>query len=154
MTRILVVDDDADARHLLERILTSAGYTVLTANDGHEGRRKTFKYRPAAVVTDLAMPERHGLQLIAEIKRNLTHTPVLAVTGEGRPVDAALDLAKRHGAEGLLGKPLERDAVLRVLDCLLRGESPADDHAVADEPDDDGVAVIMPPDLLRLKCGA
>ncbi len=81
---VLVVDDDADIRGLLERELAAAGFRVCTARDGAEALEFLARERPSAVVLDLLMPEPDGFELLYRIRDDaaLRTLPVLVLTGK------------------------------------------------------------------------
>ena len=62
-TRVLVVDDEADARELITLVLSQAGYEVDEAADGFAALSKVSRYRPDVVLTDLRMPGMNGVDL-------------------------------------------------------------------------------------------
>jgi len=99
---ILVVDDEPQLRDLATRILTHAGYQVLTAADGL-GAVEVFRDHEqeiAVIVLDRTMPGQSGEAVLAEMKRIAPHVPVIISSG-----DAALDLANFPGAAAVLHKP-------------------------------------------------
>ena len=151
MARVCVIDDDPDFRALLVRHLQKAGYQVTEAADGREGRASILASPPDLVITDLAMPEESGIELLVAVKRKHPDLPVMVVTGEGRPITVALDLARRNGADAMLGKPLARGPLLSLVERLLAGERPHAEPLDLSPEADDGVYMIMPPNLLREK---
>ncbi|HEX4952048.1 MAG TPA: response regulator transcription factor [Thermoanaerobaculia bacterium] len=126
--RILLVDDDPAIRAALERELSQAGYEVVTAADGAEGLARFEQAEPDLVVTDLAMPVKDGLALIAEVRRRAA-VPILVLSvreGEGDKV-RALDL----GADDYVTKPFSlRELLARVRAQLRRSGLASDDEAV------------------------
>jgi len=82
--RLLVVDDDADVRELLQRELSSAGYRVETARGGAEALSTLERERPSAVVLDLLMPEPDGFEVLYRMREDaaLRSVPVLVLTGK------------------------------------------------------------------------
>jgi phosphoserine phosphatase RsbU/P len=76
MTQILVIDDDAQTRNLLQRTLNKQGYTVSVAGDGKEGLRLAKQLKPSLIICDWIMPETNGLDVCRQIKA----TPELATT--------------------------------------------------------------------------
>src|ERR1700733_14793564 len=81
MAKILIIDDDAQIRRMLERALTGVGYEVVEAKDGDDGLKAFAKHRPELVVTDIVMPDREGLETIRELRRLAPHLPVIAISG-------------------------------------------------------------------------
>jgi DNA-binding NtrC family response regulator len=122
--RILVVDDDAASRGLIEHILSEEGHTVSAASDGAEAitmladelKRGGDGYD--AVVSDIRMVEADGLEVLDWVKKNAVETPVLLVTAFGN-VDGAVD-AIRRGAYDYIAKPYDVTAIKLVVDRALR----------------------------------
>jgi DNA-binding NtrC family response regulator len=111
--KILVVDDDASFRRVLEYQLKEAGYSVRCAADGKKAL-DLFSENPFhAVLTDLDMPELSGNELLCQIKRQSPDTPVIVITAFAT-IDSAVD-AMKAGAFHYLTKPLNRDALLHTL---------------------------------------
>ncbi len=111
--RILVVDDDASFRRVLEYQLKEAGYSVACAADGEQAL-DLFSADPFhAVLTDLEMPRVSGNELLRRIKSQSPDTPVIVITAFAT-VDSAVD-AMKAGAFHYLTKPLNRDALLHTL---------------------------------------
>ncbi|TWT82974.1 Transcriptional regulatory protein WalR [Planctomycetes bacterium CA13] len=87
--RILVVDDSATQRILLESHLKSGGYDIHTAGDGVEALECIQRELPDMVVTDLQMPNMDGLQLVREISEQQIDVPVILTTAAGSEIIAA-----------------------------------------------------------------
>ena len=106
--RILVVDDDSDNRELLEVILTSQGFAVVTASSGEEALASVAQDPPDLVLLDIMMPGMTGYQVLAEIKGNhaTESIPIIMVTALGHR--AAKVLAFSAGAADFLTKPIVR----------------------------------------------
>jgi len=104
MLRILVMDDEADTRTLIEEILRSAGYDVVLAADGSEGMMRYHAAPVDLVLLDLFMPNREGLETIKELRNLAPDIPIIAMSGDtlAQPL---LDVARRLGATDVLQKP-------------------------------------------------
>jgi DNA-binding response OmpR family regulator len=112
---ILVVDDDADLRRLLERELSSAGYRVTTAANGAEAIERARRHQPSLVLLDLNLPDVDGVEVLRRLKESPTtaRAAVLLVSGRCSERDriAGLEL----GADDYIGKPFSlRELLLRV----------------------------------------
>src|SRR5262249_37027178 len=132
MPRVLVVEDERKVLRGLERGLRAEGYEVLAAADGEEGLRLALTQSPDCVVLDLMLPGRPCLEVLADLRRAGTGTPVLGRTGRdavddrGTGLDAAADdyLVKPFSFAELLARlrallrrgPAERETVLRAAD--------------------------------------
>ena len=115
---ILIADDDASFRRVLEYQLKQAGYDVLKAENGKQALDIFSQNRCHAVLTDLDMPEMSGNELLNLIKRQSPDIPVIVITAYGT-IDSAIE-AMKSGAFHYLTKPLNRDALLHTLDQALQ----------------------------------
>jgi len=115
--RILVVDDEANARNGLRHILTDEGFSVMEAADGQEALEKLAEVAPDVVLADVRMPRMDGLTLLKKAKEQGCSAAFLMMTAYGG-VDTAVE-AMRAGAENFLVKPLDVNAVLVVLEKVL-----------------------------------
>lgn len=112
---VLVVDDDENSRSLAQRILSRAGYQVITANDGEDGLQKACAKHFDLILLDVMLPKIDGFELcsrIQKIKPNAT-TPVVMVTA----LDSLSDMAKatESGAQWLVNKPYDSHYLLSVV---------------------------------------
>jgi len=115
--RVLIVDDEANARNALAELLADAGYSVSTASDGRTGLLQMEQIDPDVVLTDLKMPGMDGLSLIERGRPLFPHTTFIVMTAFGT-IDTAVRAIKL-GAESYLTKPLELDAVIAIVDRAL-----------------------------------
>src|SRR6478752_2494511 len=102
--RVLVVDDEANARTALSELLRDEGYAVDTAADGFKALGKLAEFAPDLVVTDLKMPGMDGIQLLGKIREGDPDLPVVMMTAFGE-VETAVG-AMRAGARDYLSKPV------------------------------------------------
>ena len=116
--RVLVVDDDRTIRRNLVRLLQSEGYETLEAANGDEALASIRAADPDAVLLDLKMPGRDGLEVLGELGPALADLPVIVVTAFGG--SAAAIEAMRRGAYDYLSKPFDLDEVLLTLKRALR----------------------------------
>ncbi len=115
---ILVADDDRTIRRNLVRLLESEGYQALEAADGEEALALIHARSPNAVLLDLKMPGRDGLEVLGALGPALADLPVIVVTAFGG--SAAAIEAMRRGAYDYLTKPFDLDEVLLTLKRALR----------------------------------
>jgi DNA-binding NtrC family response regulator len=115
--RILVVDDEVNARTALAELLRDEGYTVETAADGFKALPKLEDFAPDLVVTDLRMPGMDGLQLLKKAHERDAECPVIVVTAYGA-VDTAV-AAMREGAADYVTKPVNVEELVLVIDRAL-----------------------------------
>jgi two-component system NtrC family response regulator/two-component system response regulator HydG len=111
--RILVVDDEQNARVGLKTLLAEEGYEVAEAADGEEALAILQEFSPTVVLSDVRMPRMDGLTLLKKAKEQGSDAAFVIMTAFAT-VDAAVD-AMRLGAEHYLVKPLDVQAVLVVL---------------------------------------
>jgi len=102
--RVLVVDDEVNARTALTELLRDEGYTVDAAADGFKALGKIADFAPELVLTDLKMPGMDGIQLLGKIRENDPELPVVMMTAFGE-VETAVG-AMRAGARDYLSKPV------------------------------------------------
>lgn len=104
---ILIVDDDASQRRLIEFWLQEEGYTTATASDGLAGLKLFELHDPALVISDIRMPGLSGLDLLSRIKGTNSDAAVILVTAFGSVNDAVE--AMKLGATDYVLKPLHAD---------------------------------------------
>jgi DNA-binding NtrC family response regulator len=102
--RVLVVDDEADARTALGELLRGDGYLVETAADGFKALAKVQEFAPDVVLTDLRMPGMHGVDLLKKLRADDPDLVVLVMTAFNG--DDSAVAALREGAAGYFAKPL------------------------------------------------
>jgi two-component system response regulator AtoC len=115
---ILVADDDRTIRRNLVLLLRSEGYQTLEAADGGEALAKVTENSPDAVLLDLKMPGRGGLDVLAALEPVLVELPVIVITALGG--SAAAIEAMRRGAYDYLTKPFDLDEVVLTLKRALK----------------------------------
>jgi PAS domain S-box-containing protein len=116
--RILVVDDDPDARDLLAIALQGHGAAVCTAPSAAEGLRRIEQDRFDVLIADIGMPDEDGYSFLRRVRdreqrQSLTRLPAIAVTAYGAASDR--EQAFRAGFDLHLAKPVDPDAVLRAV---------------------------------------
>jgi two-component system chemotaxis response regulator CheY len=119
---VLVVDDCAAIRKILERLLRKSGLsigTIFEAGDGQEALEVLKTRRVHLVLTDIAMPKMDGLQLLAALKASpqWSGLPVVMIAGEGGESKAVE--AVKLGAAGYVRQPLTVDQIQQKLAGLL-----------------------------------
>jgi len=125
MAHILVIDDEADIRIILERFFKKEGHTVDTAVDGKAAMRQLKLNHYDLVTTDVMMPEMDGLELISAIRKEFSDIRIIAMTGSGAYVDKNLMLstAKAMRADKVIAKPLDIKVLKVAVDELLANGS-------------------------------
>jgi two-component system chemotaxis response regulator CheY len=128
--RVLVVEDSPAMRAFLRAALEDEGVAdVSVAANGFEALRLLPRERFDVVVTDINMPDIHGLELLSFIRKSDAHrnTPVLIVSTEGSPRDRERGMAL--GANAYLQKPFEPEALRALVQRLHRERSAAQARA-------------------------
>ena len=110
MAKILVIDDEPQMRDMLKQLLQLDGHHVTLASNGDEGIACFNKSQPDLVITDILMPYKDGIELVIEIRRIDTETPIIATSGGRRSLSASfnLDSSLLVGANTMLPKPFTR----------------------------------------------
>jgi DNA-binding NtrC family response regulator len=116
--RILLADDDADMRELLQMRLRAWGFDVCLASDGEEARELVESWNPDLVISDVLMPKLSGLDLLPHLKSGNAARPVLLMTVQ-TSVDLAVEAMKR-GAQDFLTKPIDFGKLKASIDAILR----------------------------------
>ena len=113
MATILIVDDDAGFRALMDTILQGEGYSTETAGSVAEARGAGARRSFHLVVTDLQLPDGSGLDVVRYWKQEMPEIPVIVITGFGT-VASAVE-AMKLGAADYMGKPLSSPDELRMV---------------------------------------
>jgi CheY-like chemotaxis protein len=119
--RVLIVEDDEDARGLLNRVLTSAEARVCEAEDVRGALDALESFQPNLVVSDIGIPGQDGYDLIREIRArgfDATRLPAIALTAFARSEDR--DRALRAGYQRHLSKPVDVGQLVRAATSLTR----------------------------------
>jgi len=118
LKRVLLVEDDGELAVMLDRLLTSEGYHVNVARDGHTGLHRALSERYDVIVVDRGLPGLDGLDLITRLRRRGIIAPMLVLSAMGTPRERVAGLDA--GAEDYLTKPFDIDELLARLRALLR----------------------------------
>src|SRR6266516_2823390 len=117
MTRVLVVDDEADIRELVRELLGRAGYDVVEAPNGSEALRAFYSQQPDLVILDVQMPVLDGWETLTRI-REVSDVPVMMLTARAEELDKVRGL--RAGADDYVTKPFGRQELLARVEAHLR----------------------------------
>jgi len=109
-TKILIVDDEIDARELMQELFESKGYISDTAKHGLDAINKIRESEPDIIISDIRMPEMDGMQLLEILSKSYSHIPVMMVTAHGT-IETAVE-AMKMGAKDYILKPLSLDEIL------------------------------------------
>ena len=112
---VLIIEDNADSRRMLQTMLKLDGYEVHTAEDGEKGLHEIFRTKPRFAIVDIGLPGLDGYQVARKVRESLSPDEVflIALTGYGRPKDR--QAVKEAGFDEHLIKPLKPEDLERVL---------------------------------------
>jgi len=130
--RVLVVDDEADLRELLEITLLKMGLDVDSAETLKEARAFLAKTEYALVLTDMRLPDGLGLELVREVCAAYKNTPIAVVTAFGSADNAVVAL--KAGAFDYVSKPVALDQLRTMVQSALRLNAPPEQQAPAAAP--------------------
>jgi len=116
--RILVVEDDAAIRQGIVDALDFAGYDVLEAADGNEGKRMGVRVGYDMLLLDLVLPGPGGLEILAEVRLTRPAVPVIILTARGEESDRVKGLTL--GADDYVVKPFSVKELLARIEAVLR----------------------------------
>ena len=124
MARILIIDDEPQIRSMLTLMLERDGYEVVEAPDGVEGI-KIYRQNPVdLIITDLIMPNKDGIGMIIDLKKEFPDVKIIAMSGGGlNKPEGYLKGAKKLGAACTLTKPIDREEMLRAVKNTLKSSS-------------------------------
>jgi len=114
MATILIIDDEAGIRALLRTTLEAAGYEVTEAANGRQGLEWYRQTPTDLIITDIAMPELNGLDLMLALTRQFLDAKVIAISGVGGETNV-LDVAKLLGARRTFHKPFSMPQLLEAV---------------------------------------
>ena len=117
MPTILVVDDAQFMRVRLSKLLISRGFDVVEAENGDQAITVYQQVRPDVVVMDITMPQKDGLQALAEIRGGDPHARVIMLTALGQ--ESMVVQAVQAGARDFLVKPFDPDRLMTALEKVL-----------------------------------
>lgn len=129
MTRILVVEDNADLAFGLRNNLEIEGYAVTVAEDGAQGLQAARDESPDLLILDLMLPEMSGFSVLKALRSEGQGVPVLILTAKGEEADKVLGL--RLGADDYVTKPFGVLELLARVEAILRRAGTNGDRATA-----------------------
>ena len=119
--RVLIVDDSALARRSSRRILESAGYEVIEAEDGMSALEQYFVGKPAVVILDLVMKGMYGLDVLARLREMDPEVRVIVVSADVQ--HSSRELVETGGGVAFLNKPVQPDALISAVRAALQEPS-------------------------------
>ena len=120
MPKVMVVDDAYSELQVMETILRSAGYDVVTYLDGDQLEEKIAKEQPDVVLLDIVMPKRNGFEALRGVRRDerIKQARVIVVSSKNQESDRIWGM--RQGADEYLAKPFTADQLLAIVRRFLR----------------------------------
>ncbi|HRQ36369.1 MAG TPA: hybrid sensor histidine kinase/response regulator [Chloroflexota bacterium] len=120
--RVLYIEDDLASQRLVNRLLSSSGYEVLTASDGIEGVVLAQKAHPNLILMDINLPQMDGRALTTRLRSSphFSDTPIVALTAH-RDADNR-NLALAAGCTGFMTKPIDVDTFPQQIESFLKGQ--------------------------------
>jgi CheY-like chemotaxis protein len=121
--KILIIDDEPDMVTFLSALLEDHGYVTITATDGEEGMTKIKSEKPDLISLDLLMPNKTGIKMFRELRKDdeVKDIPVVMVTGFGKDDVPSMDfkewIQKRaiKPPEAYIEKPVNKDVLLDAI---------------------------------------
>ncbi len=118
--KILIIDDEPDMVTFLSTLLEDNGYEIITAVDGEDGLQKTKAEKPDLISLDLLMPNKTGIKMYRELRKDdeIKSIPVIMVTGFGRDDVPSMDFKQWiqqraiKPPEAYIEKPVDKDVLL------------------------------------------
>ena len=118
--KILIVDDNKDILHLFKKILSTHGYNVISAENGHDALKMAFEDPPDLILLDLALPKMDGFTVCKKLKESdeTSMIPVIIITCKDTMKDKILGL--QVGADDYITKPIYYVELLTRVESLLK----------------------------------
>ena len=116
--KILIVDDSPTVRHVLNDMLTKAGYEVVACDNGDDAITKAKQIRPDLILMDVVMPGLNGFQATRAISRDpeTKSIPIIMCTSKSQETDKIWGL--RQGARDYIIKPFDRDELIAKIQAM------------------------------------
>jgi twitching motility two-component system response regulator PilH len=115
ITNVMVVDDSAADLENLKKIVSDAGYSVITATSGSEALQKAKQYKPDLIFLDVVMGDVDGFEVCRSMGKDseIKNIPVIFVTSKNQKADRVW--AELQGGKGLVGKPYTPEQIVSQL---------------------------------------
>lgn len=121
MKKILVIEDDPAIQKGLEESLKIEGYNIITSSDGEEGYKKAKKEKVDLILLDIMLPNKNGIDICRDLRRDKIETPILMLTSKKEEMDKVLGL--EIGADDYVTKPFSIRELHARIKALLRRSS-------------------------------
>lgn len=117
--KILIVDDSALSRRTLRRILESAGYDVVEADDGMTALEMYFLEKPVLVLLDLVMKGMYGIDVLVKLREMDEHARVVVASADIQ--SSTRKMVNEAGALGFINKPFVPEQVIAAVEAAIAG---------------------------------
>jgi CheY-like chemotaxis protein len=124
MTRILVVEDRDEVRRVLTELLTSEGFEVSQATDGHQVPARVARQRPDLILLDVIMPVMDGFEVLKILKGHRSTKSIPVVVYSGASSASNIERARTLGAADFIPKASRVEEILRRVRAVLATPSP------------------------------
>lgn len=116
--RILIVDDDQAILNLMKRVLSDEAYAIDLASTGEEARTLALVHDYDGIILDLNLGDRHGFEILQELRRAGRRTPIMLYSGKGD--SATIVRGLDAGADDFVVKPVSNDELRARVRTLVR----------------------------------
>jgi len=116
--RILVIEDDDVVRTLVQRVLEKNGFEVVTAPQALEGEKLAMQSQHDCIILDLALPDKSGLEVCADLREKGVKTPILILSAR-KNIDTKV-LGLSSGADDYLTKPFDNKELIARIEAITR----------------------------------
>lgn len=117
--KILVADDHEDTRVILRHYFEAMGYEVLEAHDGEQTLASMTANHPDAVVLDIQMPRKDGIQVLRAVRQDVTLRDIKVLALSAHALSDEVRQIREAGADAYLAKPADPKAVLEAVRSLI-----------------------------------
>jgi two-component system OmpR family response regulator len=117
--RILIVDDETAFLEFMSSVLSSAGYGVVTANDGTTALAIAREVRLDAIITDMVMPDMSGAELVTRLRISGSDAPIIAMTGHPEGDGYIAQVAQTTRADFVLYKPFVASEICQAVERVM-----------------------------------
>ena len=120
MRKVLIIDDEPYILLMLKKMLEKEGYEVDLASNGKDGMELFEKEAADLVITDIIMPDKEGLEIILEMKKQRPDLKIIAISGGGRiSPESYLECAAHFGASRVFQKPFKQKELMSAVNELI-----------------------------------
>ncbi|TVP60835.1 MAG: CHASE2 domain-containing protein [Nodularia sp. (in: Bacteria)] len=146
--QILIVDDDANHRSMLNSLLQKVGCQIWEATDGKQGLQIVNEYHPDVILLDLAMPNMDGFELMVHLQTNPQTSSIPIIVSSASVFEENRQRSLQSGATAFLPKPLQIDELFNALVSLLKVEW-IYDQSTPQQPPSETEFVLPSQDILQ-----